>query len=203
VCCLDSSHYQYQYTRQCTFPSSNRNSLVMSSEPTTSCFLDILPTRDLSASSESSNLQPLLEEAVKKYEEQVGISLIGDQLAIQLRTCDDVESIAKLLEERVQAFREFLGQDRHPKIKNSIRRVVHVLHTVFTGPTNSLSGGAVQVGHGIASVVCLNPLIISVFVVPNSSIIVISTCNVTIFCDWYPPRRRHLPQLIRPCYFDI
>jgi hypothetical protein len=144
-----------------------------------------------------------LEEAVKKYEEQVGTSLIEDQLAIQLRTCDDVESIAKLLEERVQAFREFLGQDRHPKIKNSIRRVVHVLHTVFTGPTNSLSGGAVQVGHGIASVVRLNPLKVSIFLVSNASIIVIPTCKVTIFCDWYPPRRRHLPQLIRPCYFDI
>jgi fungal STAND N-terminal Goodbye domain len=138
----------------------------MSSGPTTSSFLDILPTRHLSASSEPSNLQSLLEEAVKKYEEQTGTSLIEDQLAIQLRTCDDVESIVKLLEEGAQAFREFRGDDRHPKIKGSIKRVVHVLHTVFTGPSNSLSGGAVQVGHGIASVVCLNPLKVSIFLVP-------------------------------------
>jgi hypothetical protein len=175
----------------------------MSSEPTTSSFLDIFLTRDLSASSESSNLQPLLEEAVKKYEEQVGTSLIEDQLVIQLRTCDDVESIAKPLEERAQAFREFRGHDRHPKTKKSIRRVVHVLLTVFTGPRNSLSGAIVQVGHGIGSVVRLNPLMVSVFLVPNASIIVIPTCKITIFCDWNPSRRMYHLQLVSPYYFDI
>ena len=157
----------------------------------------------MSTSSESSPLRSLLEEAVNKYKEQVGTSLIENQLAIQLRTCEDVQSITKLLEERAQAFREFRGHDRHPKMRNSIKRVVHVVHTIFSGPRNILGGGAVQVGHGIASVVRLNLVIISVFLVPIPSIIVIPTCNVTIFCDWYSPRRRHLPPLIRPCYFDI
>jgi hypothetical protein len=186
-----------------TFPCSNSNSLVMSSEPTTSCFPDILPTRDLGASSESSNVQSLLEEAVKKYEEKVGTSLIEEQVAIQLKTCDDVESIAKLLEERVQAFRESRGRDYHPKMKKSIKRVVHVLHTIFSGPRNILGGGVVQLGRGIASAVRLNPPIVSVFLVPNSPILVIPTCNVTILCDWHPPRCRHLPRLLRPCYPDI
>jgi hypothetical protein len=117
----------------------------------------------MSTSSESSLLRSLLEEAVNKYKEQVGTSLIENQLAIQLRTCDDVQSITELLEERAQAFRKFRGHDRHPKMMDSIRRVVQVLYTIFTGPQDGLGGGAVQVGRGIVAVVRLNPLIVSVF----------------------------------------
>jgi hypothetical protein len=175
----------------------------MSLEPTTSSFLDSVLTCDLSASSEPSNLQPLLEEAIKKYKEQVGTSLIENQIAMQLRTCNDAESIAKLLEEQAQAFHEFLGHEHHPKMMSSIRHVVHVLHTTFTGPFNSLSGGAIQVGHGIGSVVHLNPLMVPVFLVPSASTIVIPTWKVTIFCNQYTPRHMYLPQLVSQCYFDI
>jgi hypothetical protein len=119
----------------------------MASEPIISSFSDnISSTHDLSTSSESSVLRSLLEEAVKEYEKKVGTSLIEDQLAIRLRSCDTIESINEVLEERAQAFRESRGHDRHPKMIKSIKRAVHVLHTIFTGPGNSL-GGAVQVGH--------------------------------------------------------
>jgi hypothetical protein len=67
----------------------------MSLEPITSS------THDLSTSSESSVLRSLLEEAVKEYEKQVGTSLIENQLAIRLRSCDTIESINEVLEERV------------------------------------------------------------------------------------------------------
>jgi hypothetical protein len=145
-------------------------------------------------SSETSVLPPLLEEAVEKYKEQVGTSLIGDQLAIRLRSCDTIESINELLEQQVQEFREFRGHDRHPKLKKSIKRVVHVLHTVFTGAGNSLGGGAVRGGHGIGSVVrlSLNALMISAPLVPDAYSIVLLTCEINIFCHWYPPSRMRL-----------
>ncbi|KAI0248332.1 ankyrin repeat-containing domain protein [Lactifluus subvellereus] len=137
------------YTRQCTLNATTIYPALVSSQPTDSRLSDHIPsTRDMSASSQISVLQSLLGDAVEKYKNQVGKSLIEDQLAI-LRTCDSVESVAALLEERAQAFREFLGQDRHGNIMKSIMRVVHVLHATF----NPVSGlGAVQVGHGIVSI---------------------------------------------------
>ncbi|KAI0245810.1 hypothetical protein BJV78DRAFT_1303813 [Lactifluus subvellereus] len=78
----------------------------------------------MNASSESSVLQSLLEDAVEKSKSQVGKSLIEDQLAIQLRTCDSVESVAALLEEQAQAFRKFLGHDCHGKMTKSIKHVM-------------------------------------------------------------------------------
>ncbi|KAI0246234.1 hypothetical protein BJV78DRAFT_176072 [Lactifluus subvellereus] len=103
-------------------------------------------TRDMSTSSEPFVLQSLLKDAIDKYKTQVGTSLIESQLTT-LGTCDDVQFVAAVLEERVQAFHHFLGRDRHPKMKQSIRRTVHILHTIFTS-----LGGAVQVGQGIGSI---------------------------------------------------
>jgi hypothetical protein len=117
----------------------------------------------MGAAPEPSALQSLLEDASKKYKMQVGTSLIENQLTTQLETCDSVESVAAVLEERVQAFREFLGRDRHPKMMKSIRRVVHVLHTISTG-----LGGALQVGHGIGSIVRLNLPMVSVFLISSA-----------------------------------
>ena len=157
----------------------------MSSQPTDSHLSDHIPsTPDMSAPSQFSVLQSLLEDAVGKYKNQVGKSLIEDQLAISLRTCNSVESVATLLEECARAFRECLGQDRHGKITKSIKRVVHVFHTTFN-PV----GGAVQVGHGIASIVRLKPLMCSVFLVLDGLSIAVPTCEHNLCCYWYPSRR--------------
>ncbi|KAH9971091.1 hypothetical protein BGW80DRAFT_1253522 [Lactifluus volemus] len=104
--------------------------------------------------SDSSTLQSLLDDAVNQYQAKVGASLIEHQLAIRLRSCDDIESINQVLEDQVQAFRKSLGNDRHPKMTKSILRTVNVLHTVFTGSGTALRGlqGAIQAGHGVASV---------------------------------------------------
>jgi hypothetical protein len=142
----------------------------------------------MSASSEPSALQSLLGDAVEKYKRQVGTSLIENQLATQLETCDSVESVAAVLDERVQAFRKFLGRDRHPKIMKSIRRVVHSLHTISTG-----LGGAVQIGHGICSIVRLNVLMASVFLICVAYFIALPTCETNICCHWHPSRRLCLP----------
>jgi hypothetical protein len=108
--------------------------------------------------SDSSTLQSLLDDAVNQYQAKVGASLVEHQLAIRLRSCDTIESINQVLEEQLQAFRKSLGNDRHPKMTKSILRTVNVLHTVFTGSGTALRGlqGAIQAGHGVASVVRLN-----------------------------------------------
>ncbi|KAH9971083.1 hypothetical protein BGW80DRAFT_1253517 [Lactifluus volemus] len=104
--------------------------------------------------SDSSTLQSLLDDAVKQYQAKVGASLIEHQLAIRLRSCHTIESINQVLEEQLQAFRKSLGNDRHPKMTKSILHTVNVLHTVFTGSGTALRGlqGAIQAGHGVASV---------------------------------------------------
>jgi hypothetical protein len=171
----------------------------MSSQPIDSPVSDHIPsTSDMSAPSQRSVLQSLLEDAVEKYKNQVGKSLIEDQLAIALRTCDSVESVAALLEERAQAFHEFLGQDRHGKITKSIKRVVHVFHTTFT-PVS----GAVQVGHGIASIVRLKPPMRFVFLVFDNHSIAVPTCENNICCCWHPPRRMCPSYSISGCSRDM
>jgi hypothetical protein len=109
--------------------------------------------------SDSSTLQSLLNDAVKQYQSKVGESLIENQLAIRLRSCDTIESVVQVLQDQVQALRKrkSLGDDRHPKMMKSIKRVVDVLHTVFTGSGTALRGleGATQAGHHVASVVRL------------------------------------------------
>jgi hypothetical protein len=107
--------------------------------------------------SDSSTLQSLLDDAVKQYQTQVGESLIEHQLAIRLRSCNTIESINEVLQEQAKAFRKSLGNGRHPKMMKSIQRTVNVLYTGFTGSGTTLGGleGAIQAGHGIASVVRL------------------------------------------------
>jgi hypothetical protein len=109
---------------------------------------------------EPQTLQTLLDDAIKQYENKVGTSLIENQVAIELGPCDSIESITQVLEERAQAFRNFLGRDRHPKIIKSIKRAVHVLHAIVTA-SSVLGGGAAQVGHGAGSVVRPTAMILS------------------------------------------
>lgn len=137
----------------------------------------------------STSLQSRLKDAIEKYKTRVGTSLVENQLATQLRTCDDVQSVATLLEEQVQVFRDFLGRDRHLKMKPSIRRTVHILHTIFTGLS-----GAVRVGHGIDSIVRLNGIMVTEFLVPDPYSIALPTCEIDICCYRYLPRRMCLPQ---------
>jgi hypothetical protein len=113
------------------------------------CVRHFPSTRQMNVYSVPPHLQSLFDNAIEKYKKQEGSALIENQL-VALRTCNSVESVAAVLEERAQAFREFLGHDRHKKMLKSIKRVVHVFHTAFTA-----LGGAVQVGHGVGSVVRL------------------------------------------------
>ena len=115
-------------------------------------------TPDMSDSSESSNLQSLLDEAIAKYKSQEGSSVIEDQLT-KFRTCDSIKSVIAILEEQAQDFCTFLGYNRHGKLVKSIKRVVKVLH-----PNTNL-GGAIQIGINVVSVVCFKVLIYPAFLI--------------------------------------
>jgi hypothetical protein len=171
----------------------------MSSAPTNSPSERIASEseRGINVSSQSSRLQSLLDDAVEKYKEQQGSTPIEYQLD-RLKTCDSVESVAAVLEERAQAFREFLGHDRHKKMLKSIKRVVHVLHTAFTGLC-----GAVQVGQAVGSVVRLKLAICSVFLILDAHSIAIPTCENNFCCYWHPSRRMCLPQRLSVRSCDI
>jgi hypothetical protein len=125
-----------------------------------------------------SPLQSLFDDAVEKYKKQEpeGSTLIEDQLD-RLRTCDSVESVAAVLEERAQAFREFLGHDRHMKILKSIKRVVHIFHTAFTA-----LGGSAQVGPAVSSVVRMKSPVCTVLLILDACSIAIPTCENHICC---------------------
>jgi hypothetical protein len=142
----------------------------------------ISSTRDMSISSESSVLQSLVEGAAEKYQKQVGISLIENQLVAQLQRCDSADSVAAVLEEGAQAFLEHLGRDRYRELIKSISLVVHTLHSIF-----ATLGGAVQIGQGIGSLVRPNALMISILLIPDAYSVVPPTCETNIFCHRYPP----------------
>jgi hypothetical protein len=122
----------------------------------------ISSAHDTSNSSESPTLQPLssLQDAIKQYEKDIGTSLIENQFAVRLRSCNTIESITEALEEQAHDLSGFV-------MITSIRRMARVLCTVFLGPGTPLGGlgglGAIQVGHDIGSVVCLNELLLSIF----------------------------------------
>jgi hypothetical protein len=76
-----------------------------------------------------------MESALRAYEETVGIPLPGHPLAIQLQSCDSVESITGILQGQVQAFSDSRGSN---KVMKLIESTVSVL-TVFSA-TASLGG---------------------------------------------------------------
>ncbi|KAH9971122.1 hypothetical protein BGW80DRAFT_1446609, partial [Lactifluus volemus] len=91
----------------------------------------------------------ILQDAIKQYEKDIGTSLIENQFAVRLRSCDTIESITEALEEQAHDLSGFV-------MITSIRRMARVLCTVFLGPGTPLGGlgglGAIQVGHDIGSV---------------------------------------------------
>jgi len=85
------------------------------------------PIPDMSPSP-SESFQLLFETALQDYEKQTGMKLIDHPLARRLETCDSVDSITSILQEQVQAFRNFRGDDG--KVMKSLKCAVHVLYTL-------------------------------------------------------------------------
>jgi hypothetical protein len=80
--------------------------------------------------SRSSHFKSLFEEAITKYEMQVGSKLANHPFAIQLNSCTTVESIAKTVLDQAQAFRHYRGDDG--KVMKCLKGVVDMLHKLST-----------------------------------------------------------------------
>jgi hypothetical protein len=77
-----------------------------------------------------SSFHSLFEVALRDYEKQTGTILVEHPLAKQLETCDSVESITAVLQERARTFSKFRGDDG--KVTKSLHCVVHVLQGLTT-----------------------------------------------------------------------
>ena len=78
----------------------------------------------------SASFLLLYNSALQDYTTQTGTNLIDHPFAKQLEKCESVDSISSLLQQNVQRFREFRGEDG--KITKSLTCAVHVLHTLST-----------------------------------------------------------------------
>ena len=94
---------------------------------------------DSSEMEQTSSFQQLFDAALQDYQNQTGSSLIDHPFAKQLESCDSVDSITTILEERAQIFRDFRGDDG--KLLKSIKYSVNVLYTLST---NTASVGLVR-----------------------------------------------------------
>jgi fungal STAND N-terminal Goodbye domain len=83
-------------------------------------------------------LQVLFDAALESYEKQTGMKLIDHPLARQLENCHTVDAIMDVLQQQASAFTGFRGEDG--KVKKSLKRAVHVLHTLST---STVLGGAI------------------------------------------------------------
>jgi hypothetical protein len=63
----------------------------------------------------------LYESALHAYEKNVGVALADYPLALQLQSCDSVESMTSVLQDQVQPSGEFQGSERIMKtIKSTL-----------------------------------------------------------------------------------
>ncbi len=74
----------------------------------------------------SAHFQALFESALQDYVKKTGITLAEHPLAVQLQSCNSVESIDNLVQGQAQAFSNFQESDR---ITKSIKMAVSKLTT--------------------------------------------------------------------------
>jgi hypothetical protein len=68
-----------------------------------------------------THFRELFESALEAYEKKAGITLVEHSLAIQLQSCNTVESITAVLQGQAKALSESRGSDRVMKsIKNTV-----------------------------------------------------------------------------------
>jgi len=81
--------------------------------------------------SPSASFLVLYNSALQDYTTQTGTNLVDHPFAKQLEKCESVDSISSLLQENIRRFREFRTEDG--MITKSLKRAIHVLHTLSTG----------------------------------------------------------------------
>jgi hypothetical protein len=72
----------------------------------------------------SPHFQARFESALQAYQTKTGITLAEHTLAVQLQSCNTVESITTLVQSQAQAFSDYQESDR---IMKSIKAIVSVL----------------------------------------------------------------------------
>jgi len=92
--------------------------------------------------SSDTQLQLLFDTALQSYENQTGFKLIDHPLARQLENCHTVDSVMEILQHQAWALAGFREDDG--KIMRSLKRVVHVLHTLSTSTTLGEGTGLVR-----------------------------------------------------------
>ena len=78
--------------------------------------------------SSSFSFQALFNTALQEYESQTGTRLIDHPLDKKLESCNSVDSINAILQERAHIFREFRGDGG--KLMESVKYSVDVLYTL-------------------------------------------------------------------------
>ena len=82
----------------------------------------------------SAHFQPLFESALQDYVKRTGITLAEHPLAVQLQSCNSVESIDDLVQGEAQAFSNFRESDRITKsIKTAVSKLSTLSATAFLG----------------------------------------------------------------------
>ena len=73
----------------------------------------------------SSNFKSMLDAALAEYKKKTGNDLLAHWLAIELQTCESVDSVLDILRDQAKTF----GQAGDQKLMGWIDPLVHVLHT--------------------------------------------------------------------------
>jgi hypothetical protein len=82
----------------------------------------------MSSTATSSNFQSIFDAALAGYAKQTGIDLATHPFAQTLQTCNSVDAILVLLQEKASQFQEY--RDGNRKLINALKPVVGVLQTV-------------------------------------------------------------------------
>jgi hypothetical protein len=76
----------------------------------------------------SAGFPALFESALQEYAKKTGIALPNHPLAIQLQTCDSIESITAIVHGQASCLTESLEKER---IMKSIKSTLSILNTLF------------------------------------------------------------------------
>src|SRR5216683_1082597 len=96
----------------------------------------------MSDQSQSSRFRVLFESALQNYQTQTGTTLANHPLAETLRSCDSVESVTAVLQQKARTFTEFRGGDG--RIMKSLKTVVSVVYTLCTSTALGEAVGLVR-----------------------------------------------------------
>jgi hypothetical protein len=80
-----------------------------------------ITSRDMTNQPGSTRFRELFEAALQAYEKKAGVTLAEHPLAVQLQSCNTVESVTVVLQGQATTFIESQGSDRVMKsIKNTL-----------------------------------------------------------------------------------